>query len=352
MRIYGSRVDRPSVETRGRRIGRRSWLAGALGAACAAALPAPAAWAQVGSAAVPASTAASSDGPPVVPVEVTPGIFLAQGVPAMGSAANRNFVSNAAFVVTPEGVVVIDALGAPVLAEELLAAIARITPKPVHTVIVTHFHADHIYGLQVFRARGAKIVAHTAGRAYLSSETAVLRMAASRQELAPWVDENTRLVEPDQWIDGPQSLRVGGLEFQLRPMGPAHTPEDLAVFMPQAGVLFSGDIVFRNRVPWVGQADSARWIAALQELISLKPRLIVPGHGPVSHSPSDDLALTHDYLVHLRRAMGEAARNLEPFEEAYARADWSRFEHLPLFRAANRINAYNTYLLMEQTGGR
>ena len=57
--------------------------------------------------------------------------------------------------------------------------------------------------------------------------------------------------------------------------------------------------------------------------------------------------MTRDYLVHLRRTMGEAARNMEPFEEAYAKVDWSRFDKLPLFRAANRINAYNTYLLME-----
>ncbi|MCW5635462.1 MAG: MBL fold metallo-hydrolase [Rubrivivax sp.] len=301
----------------------------------------------------PADAARSAhEGPPVRPVAVAPGVYLAQGVPAMGSAANRNFISNAAFVVTPDGVVVIDALGAPVLAEELLAAIARVTPLPVRAVIVTHYHADHIYGLQVFKERGAQIVAHAAGRAYLRSETATLRLAASRQELAPWVDEKTRVVAADRWIEGAETLRFGGIEFELRPMGPAHTPEDLAVFLPASGVLFSGDVVFRNRVPWVGQADSAGWIAALQELIALKPRLIVPGHGPVSQAPADDLALTHDYLVHLRRAMGEAARNLEPFEEAYARADWSRFEHLPLFRAANRINAYNTYLLMEQAGTR
>jgi hypothetical protein len=68
----------------------------------------------------------------------------------------------------------------------------------------------------------------------------------------------------------------------------------------------------------------------------------------VSASAQADLQLTRDYLVHLRRTMGDAARNLEPFEEAYAAADWSRFEALPLFRVANRINAYNTYLLMEQ----
>ena len=77
-------------------------------------------------------------------------------------------------------------------------------------------------------------------------------------------------------------------------------------------------------------------------------RTIVPGHGPASTSAVADLRLTRDYLQHLRQTMGEAARNLEPFEEAYAKADWSAYAHLPLFRAANRINAYNTYLLMEQ----
>jgi hypothetical protein len=75
----------------------------------------------------------------------------------------------------------------------------------------------------------------------------------------------------------------------------------------------------------------------------------VPGHGPVSDGARADLQLTRDYLQYLRDTMGEAARNLEPFEDAYARTDWSRFEKLPLFRAANRINAYNTYLLMEHS---
>ena len=73
-----------------------------------------------------------------------------------------------------------------------------------------------------------------------------------------------------------------------------------------------------------------------------------PGHGPLSLEPGVDLQLTRDYLAYLRQTMGEAARNLEPFDEAYARADWSRFAALPLFAAVNRMNAYNTYLLMER----
>ncbi len=295
-----------------------------------------------------AGTAVLAQPQPVEPVEVSPGVWMVQGASALGSPANRNFISNAGFVVTPAGVLVVDALGSPALAQELLAAIRRITPQPVRHVIVTHYHADHIYGLQALKAAGATITAHAAGRAYLHSDTAQLRLKASREELAPWIDDDTRLVGADRWVDGPLRIELGGVEFLVQPAGPAHTPEDLVVLLPRQGVLFAGDLVFRGRVPFVGQADSGRWIEALNRLLAHKPRLIVPGHGPASTSAEADLTLTRDYLQHLRQTMGEAARNLEPFEEAYARADWSRFEHLPLFKAANRINAYNTYLLMEQ----
>lgn len=285
-------------------------------------------------------------------VPVADRVWFVEGATALGSPANRNFISNAAFVQTDEGVLVVDALGSPALADELLAEIDRVTRAPVRVVVVTHYHADHVYGLQSFRARGATIVAHRAGREYLVSDTALRRLEASRQELAPWVDERTRLVEADRWIDGDTELVLGGERFVLRHVGPSHTAEDLVVWAPARRVLFAGDLVFRGRIPFVGQADSRRWIAALDVLIGFAPRLIVPGHGPVSSEPVADLRLTRDYLQHLRDAMGEAARNLEPFEEAYARTDWSRFSGLPLFGVANRINAYNTYLLMEQEGAR
>jgi len=285
-------------------------------------------------------------------VQVAPQVWFVQGAAALGSPANRNFISNAGFVVTDDGVLVVDALGSPALAQELLAEIRRVTPQPVRYVVVTHYHADHIYGLQAFKAAGATIVAHSAGREYLNSDTAQQRLQASRVDLAPWVDAQTRLVAADRWLEGDETrLRMGSYEVLIRRVGPAHTPEDLVVFVPQLGVLFSGDLFFRGRVPFVGQADSRLWIASLERMMEFKPRLVIPGHGPVSTDPMADLAMTRDYLLHLRRTMGEAARNLEPFEEAYAKADWSRYDQLPLFKAANRMNAYNTYLLMEQQGG-
>ena len=285
---------------------------------------------------------------PVVPQRVSASAWFVQGDAALGSPANRKFISNAGFVVTPAGVVVIDALGSPALARELLAQIARITDKPVTHVILTHYHADHIYGLQEFKKAGARIIAHRGGLEYLNSETAQGRLAASRQELAPWIDADTRLVPADEWIDGPKELLVGGTRLVLQPIGPAHTHEDVVVSLPSEGVLFAGDIVFRGRVPYVGQADSGHWIAALNTVLKLQPQVLVPGHGPLSRSAREDLELTRDYLAYLREKMGAAARDMQPFEEAYAATDWSRFEKLPLFKVANRMNAYNTYLLMEQ----
>ena len=290
----------------------------------------------------------AADAPPMVARQVAPDAWYVQGLPELGSSANQNFISNAGFVVTPQGVVVIDALGSPVLAQRLLEQIRRITPQPVTHVIVTHYHADHIYGLQTFKAMGARIIAHRAARDYLQSETARLRLESSRQAIAPWVNKQTRLIEADEWLDSEQTLTVGGVRFQIKPMGPSHTPEDLVVYLPEKKLLFAGDLVFRNRVPFVGQADSGHWIKALDALLAFDTVAIVPGHGPLSTQARVDLQLTRDYLRHLRTTMGQAAKSMEPFEDAYKATDWGPYEQMPMFHAANRINAYNTYLLMER----
>jgi glyoxylase-like metal-dependent hydrolase (beta-lactamase superfamily II) len=286
--------------------------------------------------------------PEMHPQRVSASSWYVEGLSALGSSANQNFISNAAFVVTPAGVVVIDALGSPALAEHLMAEIRKVTPLPVTHVLVTHYHADHVYGLQAFQAQGARIVAHTAAREYLNSDTARLRLIASRQDLAPWVNDTTRLVSADEWIDGPKDLVVGGVHFLLQPVGPSHTPEDIVVYLPSEKVLFAGDLVFRSRIPFVGQADSGHWIKALDTLLGFDASVVVPGHGPLSAEARKDMELTRDYLVYLRTSMGQAAKNMEPFEDAYKATDWMKFEHLPLFKVANRMNAYNTYLLMEK----
>ena len=297
------------------------------------------------------STLATAQPASIQAVQLAQGVWFVQGNSALGSTGNRNFISNAGFFVTDDGVVVVDALGSPALAQELLREIHRVTPQALRYVVVTHYHADHIYGLQTLAQAGAKVIGHASAREYLNSDTAQRRLEASRIDLAPWIDANTRLVPADQWLDTQETrFRLGSMDFVVDHVGPAHTPEDVVVFVPQLGVLFAGDLFFQGRIPFVGQADSRLWIQALNRLMKYQPKIVIPGHGPASINPMVDMTMTRDYLLYLRKTMGEAAKNMEPFEEVYAKTDWSRFESIPLFRVANRMNAYNTYLLMEQQG--
>jgi glyoxylase-like metal-dependent hydrolase (beta-lactamase superfamily II) len=257
-------------------------------------------------------------------------------------------MSNAGFVVTNDGVLVFDALGTPALGRGIVDAIRKVTGAPIRRVVVSHYHADHVYGLGPLKAAGAEIWAHRRSLDYFSSGLAAERLAQRRADLFPWVDETTELVKPDVLVDGDTSFRFGGTTFRIIDTGGAHAPDDIMLLVEDERTLFAGDLLFAGRIPFVGNADSKHWLAAIERLIPLAPAVVVPGHGPASRDVERDLATTRDYLAYLRDAMGRAARDLEPFDDAYAKTDWTRFRGLPAFEPANRINAWGTYLRMEQ----
>jgi len=288
---------------------------------------------------------------PLAAEPVAPGVWYFHGTSGVAAAGNRGFTSNAGFVVTSAGVVVFDALGTPALGQEMLDAIAKVTDRPVKLVIVSHYHADHIYGLQVLRAAGAVIWARTEGQAYLSSDTAQQRLSIRRRELAPWVDTHTQLIAADRWIRFGDERSIpfafGGMHFELIDGGDSHSPGDLMLYVREPGVLFSGDLFFTGRLPYVVDGNTRDWLGALQRMAQIHPTVVVPGHGAASHTVEDDLKMTRSYLQFLRHHMGEAAAQLESFDEAYANTDWAAFSNLPTFADANRRNAYSVFLEMQ-----
>ncbi len=297
-----------------------------------------------------AASAASSQ--EMRPIRASQHVYYVQGTAGMATRENQAFNSNASFVVTPEGVLVFDALGTPALGETLRKAIAGITTQPIRRVIVSHFHADHFYGLQSLKAEGVEIWGHAAGRASFGSEFMQSRLEQRQRDLAPHVNDDTRLVSADRWIDfkdGPElSFSFGGLKMRLIDVSGAHSPEDVMLFIEDDRVLLAGDLYFSGRLPFVGQADSKAWLAALDRIEPLAPTMVIPGHGAASRDPKPDIERTRAYLQFLREKMGVAVRDLVPFDEVYAATDWSRFAREPAFDAANRINAYGTYLQMER----
>jgi glyoxylase-like metal-dependent hydrolase (beta-lactamase superfamily II) len=301
---------------------------------------------------VAAGTAAAQAPLQLEPVRASPHVYYFQGDSGVASPANRGYNSNAAFVVTGDGVVVFDALGTPALGAAMKAAIARVTPQPIRLVVVSHFHADHFYGLQELTGPGVEVWAHARGREALGSPFTRDRLEQRRRDLAPDVGPGTRLVGADRWFafvgSGELEFERGGVQFRLIDVSGAHSPEDVMLWVENDRVLLAGDLYFSGRIPFVGNADSQAWLAAIDRIGPLRPAIVIPGHGRASRDPQPDVDLTREYLRFLRAEMGKAARDLVPFDEAYAQVDWSRFADVPAFEAANRINAYGTYLRMEQ----
>ncbi len=279
-------------------------------------------------------------------VRVSEHAYFARGEAGMATE-NEGFISNAGFVVTDQGVVVFDALGSPSLAWKLRQEIRKITDQPVVKVVVSHYHADHIYGLQVFKDEGAEILAPRGAYQYLDSPAAAERLEERRFSLDPWVNQDTRLVKPDRLIEDVYAFSLGGVDFQLNYLGSAHSDGDMTMYVLPDRVLYSGDIIFEGRIPWVGDADTKQWLKTLERLETNELVALIPGHGPAADDPVEAVARTREYLAYLREVMGEAVDRLQDFSSAYAAADWSRYEDMPAFDAANRRNAYQVFLSME-----
>lgn len=278
--------------------------------------------------------------------QVSPHAYYVEGPPGVATD-NEGFMSNAGFIVTNEGIVVFDALGTPSLAHKLLHKIRAISDQPIAKVIVSHYHADHIYGLQVFKQAGAEIVAPVGAKLYLESEAAPARLSERRESLFPWVDENTYIVTPDVYVEEETEFKLGDVQFSILPLGSTHSHGDMMLLVKTDQVLFSGDLIFQGRIPFAAGANPNQWLDYLNALELPQLKAIIPGHGAVSYEAEQALHFTRSYLQYLYDNMHNAVEELMSFDEAYQSVDWSDYKNLPAFQA-NRMNAYYMYLHLEQ----
>ncbi len=280
-------------------------------------------------------------------VRVSEHVYFVQGK-AGTATQNKGFISNAGFVVTKDGVVVFDALGTPSLAQKLLGYIRSVTKAPIKKVVMSHYHADHLYGLQVFKDEGAQIIAPAGAIDYLSSDVADSMLASRRKELKPWVDERTRIVPADIYLHENMDFKLGGIRFRLSLQGMAHSEGDLAMLVEPDQVLFTGDIIFEGRIPFIGETNTKNWLQQLDRLRQVKVAALIPGHGPLARDPNKLVKFTYGYLSFLREEMGKAAEHWMSFDKAYDQVNWSEYEFTTAFLEANRRNAYNVFLAMEK----
>ena len=277
------------------------------------------------------------------PEKVADGVYAFVAETGEISPANRGNVGNSGFIVGPTGVVVIDTGISYRHGRRMLAAIGRITAKPVELVVVTHAVQEFLFGNAAFEEHSVPILAH--------SETAALmkaRCAHCLDNLRPILGdelEGTRLVLSQRQVSGSTTIEAGGRMLELLYLGWASTPGDLAVFDRVSGTLFAGGLVAVNRIPEMRDCDFEGWLHALETLRKLPVKRVVPGHGPVSGPEA--ITSTADYLraldTKIKALYARSSSLLDSVDNAAlpAYGDWA------MYATTHRQNALHRYLQLE-----
>lgn len=281
----------------------------------------------------------------LTPREVAPGVYAFIGDTGMRTYQNEGMNANSGFIVTSEGVVVIDSGPSWRVAKEIHRVIRTVTWMPVKIVVNTGGQDHRWLGNGYFKSIGAEIIAARPALADMQAR-GEMQLEGLRQTLRKKM-AGTRPVYPDRFFDQSETLRLGRQEIQLLYFRGGHTPGDSVVWLPQQNVLFAGDLVYVDRLLGVLPFSSASdWLASFDAMDKLKPRIIVPGHGQVcdfDRARRD----TRDYLRLLITHMQQAVDKLISLQEAIDSLDQRAFSHLANFELLKGGNANRVYLEME-----
>lgn len=277
--------------------------------------------------------------------QVARDLYVIPGAIGEASASNRGRVVNTGFIVARDGVIVIDSGANQRHGEAILAAVARITRKPVKLLINTHAHPQNVLGNSAFADRGIPILATTASVVAMDQRCPRC-LESLGQSVGREAMQGTRIHLPETSVPGSQALEVGGRRLRLLHFGHAHTEGDLAVLDEATAVLFSGDLVYRQQLPHLSEASSAGWLAALQQLAELPFQILIPGRGAVGKSA--DLAPTQGYLSALRQRVSAAYRDGRSADEAIQQAELPEFAGWQGYADRHGRNVQHVYFEIER----
>ena len=277
---------------------------------------------------------------------VAEGVYAFIGDTGARTAENEGLNANIGLVVTRDGALLIDSGATFQGARQIDEAVRKLTGQPVKWVINTGGQDHRWLGNGYFAAQGAKLMAHADAKADMMSRGGE-QLTGLKQVLGAKADGTVPTL-PSNWVDGNDvSMMLGGVRLQLIHRGGAHTPGDMMVWLPAQKVLFSGDVVYVDRMLGVMPMSKTRpWLDTFAAIEELKPQRIVPGHGSVT-----DLAKaqtqTRDYLQALRQHMRKAIDDGVDMSSAIRSFNTAPFASL--LNAAELMpgNASRTYLEME-----
>jgi len=274
------------------------------------------------------------------PQQIATDTWYVEGSTNDFSFQNGGNIVNTAFVVTDDGVLVIDTGPSRQYGEQLKAAIKRVTDKPIVAVLNTHHHPDHFLGNQAFDVKTVEALPETIALIKRDGKT----FNENMYRLAGDAMAGTEATAPGTEIHA-GVMKLGSHEFELMDLS-GHTPKDLAVYDRSTGTLFGGDLLFHERTPTTPNAILSEWNASLDRLAALKARLIVPGHGPASTTDAP-IRQTRAWLQWLESTLRQSAEQGLDMNEVLAKPIPEDLAKLSLARSEFTRSVSHLYPAME-----
>lgn len=279
------------------------------------------------------------------PVEVIPGVWSAIGATAPPTYENSGHNNNLSFIVTGEGVVVFNGGGSYLLAKALHDEIKIITDEPVVLVADENGQGHAFLGNSYWAEQRVPILAHE--EAAHEIETRGYDVLDRMQVLNKEKAEGTKIVDPTETFAEEKIVELGDFRIEFLHLGPSHSPGDILAWLPKQKLVISGDMAFHERLlPIFEDTDTLSWLDTWDNKFeALNATYVIPGHG---HPTNMDQVrrYTKDYLVHLRKKIGEHLENDGGLDKAYY-VDQSAYKHLDTFEQLATRNAGRVFEQME-----
>ena len=299
-------------------------------------------------------SALAADNKPLPFYKIAADTYFLLGNIAEVDTKNRGFNGNAGFVVTREGVVVIDSLGTPKLGRQLIATVRQVTKLPIKYLIITHNHPDHSYGAIAFKKlAGIKIIGHEGTLNYLNSDNIQGSVAFRRSIIGPDM-KGFKGVVPDILVGGKRfdhyTFTLGGKTFAIYNTGQHHSFGDLVVHQAEERNLWISDLAFNNRSTYMGDGHSLEVLESIDWMRRSFPdiQLMIPGHGSAQTPPFAMVEKTYSYVKRLRDEMRAAVKSGQDLATAVRLSDFKDWHDSPLYHENHKRNASFIYLEMEQ----
>ncbi|MGV6812075.1 MAG: MBL fold metallo-hydrolase [Brevirhabdus sp.] len=279
------------------------------------------------------------------PVEVIPHVWSAIGATAPPTYENTGHNNNLSFIVTGDGVIVINGGAAYILAEALHEEIKKITDQPVKLVIDENGQGHAILGNSYWAEQGVPILAHV--DVVHEIEERGFRILEGMKRYNRDKAEKTTVVGPTETFEDRKVIEMGDFTIEVLHLGPAHGPGDTQVWLPEQSMMIAGDIAFHERMlPIFEDTIVYDWIETWENAFEpMNPTYIIPGHGHPTNL-AQVRRYTHDYLVYLRAQIGALIDEGGSLADAYY-IDQSPYKNLDTFEELATKNAGRVYEQME-----